>query len=82
MVGLLIDTPVFTSPRRQLIAQKTEAHRRITQEMHEQEYQHALLTVKMKIRENEGADMKEMMMDQIRQWLVVNVDNMHAFRVY
>ena len=54
----------------QLVAQKTEAHRRIVQEMHEQEYQHALLTVKMKIRENEGADMKEMMMDQIRQWLV------------
>ena len=38
--------------------------------MHEQEYQQALITIKDKIRENEGPDMKESMQDQIRQWFI------------
>ena len=54
----------------QAVALKTETQRRITQEMHEQEYQQALITVKDKIRETEGPDMKEVMMDQIRQWFI------------
>ena len=49
---------------------KTEGNRRVTQEHHEQEYQQALVTVKDKIRETEGPDMKETMMDQIRQWFI------------
>ncbi len=52
------------------MAFKTEGLRRVTQEMHEQEYQQALLTVKDKIRDTEGPDMKETMMDQIRQWFI------------
>ena len=52
------------------MAVKTEGTRRVTQEMHEQEYQQALVTVKDKIRESEGPDVKETMMDQIRQWFI------------
>ena len=52
------------------LAVKTEGARRVTQEMHEQEYQQALVTVKDKIRETEGPDIKETMMDQIRQWFI------------
>ena len=51
-------------------AVKTEADRRKTQELHEQEYQQSLITTKDKIRETEGPDMKETMMDQIRQWFI------------
>merc|ERR1712241_1348865 len=52
------------------LASKTEGQRRVTQEMHEQEYQQALITVKDKIRESEGPNIKETMMDQIRQWFI------------
>merc|ERR1712062_942594 len=38
--------------------------------MHEQEYQQALGTIKDKIKETEGPDMKETMQDQIRQWFI------------
>jgi len=63
--------PVLTSKNTpQALAGKTEGARRITQEMHEQEYQQALITVKDKIRETEGPDTKETMMDQIRQWFI------------
>ena len=55
-------------PQKQAV--KTEAARRVTQTMHENEYQQALETVKEKIRENEGQDMKEKMQDQIRQWFI------------
>jgi hypothetical protein len=54
----------------QAIAAKTEQKRRETQDIHEQEYMQALVTVKDKLREVEGPDMKETMMDQIRQWFI------------
>ena len=54
----------------QTLSFKTEANRQMTQEMHEQEYQQALVTVKEKIRDSEGPDMRETMMDQIRQWFI------------
>ena len=54
----------------QYLAKKTEEARRVTQEMHEQEYQQALVNIKEKIHETEGPDMKETMMDQIRQWFI------------
>jgi hypothetical protein len=47
-----------------------EGARRVTQEMHEQEYQQSLVTIKDKITETEGPDMKETMQDQIRQWFI------------
>ena len=37
---------------------------------HEHEYVQALDTIKHKIKETEGPDMKETMMDQIRQWFI------------
>ena len=51
-------------------AVRVEGARRVTQEMHEQEYQQALVTIKDKIAETEGPDMKETMQDQIRQWFI------------
>ncbi|CAH1783239.1 unnamed protein product [Owenia fusiformis] len=54
----------------QTLAAKTEGARRVTQDMHEQEYQQALITIKDKIRETEGPDVKESMQDQIRQWFI------------
>jgi len=54
----------------QTVAVRTEAERRKTQEVHEQEYQQALVNIKEKLRETEGPDMKETLMDQIRQWFI------------
>ena len=51
-------------------ASRTEVERRKTQEVHEQEYQSALISIKEKLRETEGPDMKETLMDQIRQWFI------------
>ena len=62
--------PVNLKSTPQSMSVKTEGARRVTQEMHEQEYQQALVTIKDKIRENEGPDMKETMQDQIRQWFI------------
>ena len=54
----------------QSAAARTETERRKTQEVHEQEYQQALVNIKDKLRETEGPDMKETLMDQIRQWFI------------
>jgi len=54
----------------QTLATRTEVERRKTQEAHEQEYQQALVNIKDKLRETEGPDMKETLMDQIRQWFI------------
>ena len=54
----------------QTISTRTEVERRKTQEVHEQEYQQALVSIKDKLRETEGPDMKETLMDQIRQWFI------------
>lgn len=51
-------------------AKKVEGIRHTTQDLHEQEYQQALITTKDKIRETEGPDMKENMQEQIRQWFI------------
>uniref|UniRef100_H2YYL1 IQ motif containing with AAA domain 1 n=1 Tax=Ciona savignyi TaxID=51511 RepID=H2YYL1_CIOSA len=47
-----------------------QVDRRITQEENEVEYQQALVTIKEKIRQVEGPDIKETMQDQIRQWFI------------
>ena len=54
----------------QTLSVKTESSRRLTQERNEQEYRQALVTIKEKIKRSEGPDMKETMMDQIRQWFI------------
>lgn len=63
-----LPTSIKNTP--QALALKTEATRRITQGNHENEYQQALGTIKEKIKETEGPDIKETMMDQIRQWFI------------
>jgi len=62
--------PVIPKLSAQTMANRTEAERRKTQEVHEQEYQQALVSIKDKLRETEGPDMKETLMDQIRQWFI------------
>jgi hypothetical protein len=54
----------------QTFATRTEEERRKTQDMYEQEFQQALVTIRDKILETEGPDLKETMMDQIRQWFI------------
>lgn len=49
---------------------RTEEDRRKTQDVHEQEYQQALVNIHDKLMETEGPDLKETMMDQIRQWFI------------
>lgn len=68
----MIPPPLPGNPKvtPQALSVKTEGARRTTQDMHETEYQQALVTIKEKIRDNEGPDMKETMQDQIRQWFI------------
>ena len=49
---------------------KRESERRVKQTNYEVEYQNALVQIKEKIKESEGPDIKESMMDQIRQWFI------------
>ena len=72
LLPLQISPPNPSNPKHtpQALAHSTETNRRVTQEIHEKEYQQALITIKDKIRESEGPDMKETMMDQIRQWFI------------
>ncbi len=67
-----IPPPQPSNPKHEAaaLAAAVEVERRVTQDTHEREYQQALVTIKEKIREIEGPDMKETMMDQIRQWFI------------
>ena len=47
-----------------------EKKRLTTQRQNEVEYEQALVTIKKKIEEVEGPDIKENMQDQIRQWFI------------
>jgi hypothetical protein len=49
---------------------KRESERRVKQTNYEVEFQNALVQIKEKIKESEGPDIKESMMDQIRQWFI------------
>lgn len=66
----------------QYIASKTEEERRHRQLKHEHEYVQALDAIKNKIKEMEGPDMKETMMDQIRQWFIECRDATGKFPEY
>jgi hypothetical protein len=52
------------------LALKRESERRVKQTNYEVEFQNALVQIKEKIKESEGPDIKESMMDQIRQWFI------------
>lgn len=62
--------PVNPKNTPEAIAAQTMDKRRATQELYEQEYQQTLITIKDRIRDNEGSDLKERMQDQIRQWFI------------
>jgi hypothetical protein len=51
-------------------ARKTEDRRRDLQKHNEVEFQQALVTIKEKLRQTEGPDIKERMQNQIRQWFL------------
>lgn len=57
-----------TSPT--TLAAAGELDRRRIQDLNEEEYQQALLAIPETIRETEGDDMKQMLIDQIRQWFL------------
>ncbi|KAK1173858.1 dynein regulatory complex protein 11 isoform X1 [Acipenser oxyrinchus oxyrinchus] len=63
-------------------ARSTEEHRQHRQAEHEREYQMALVSVKDKLREVEGPDMRETMKDQIRQWFIECHDLTGTFPEY
>ncbi len=49
---------------------KTEERRRDIQKHNEVEYSQALVTIKEKLKQTEGPDIKERMQNQIRQWFL------------
>merc|ERR1712147_438426 len=50
-----------------------DARRKVQQE-NEREYQKALVTIKEKLKDVEGPEMRESMQDQIRQWFIESRD--------
>jgi IQ and AAA domain-containing protein len=54
----------------QYAARKTEERRRDIVKHNEKEYQQALISIKEKVRVQEGPDIKERMISQIRQWFL------------
>ena len=57
------DSPMYDSEQQM-------EKRRIVQQENEREYQKALVTIKDKLREAEGPEMRERLQDQIRQWFI------------
>lgn len=51
-------------------ARKTEEKRRDIVKHNEKEFQQALVSIKERLRQTEGPDMKERMISQIRQWFL------------
>jgi IQ and AAA domain-containing protein len=51
-------------------SKKTEERRREIVKHNEKEYEQALVSLKERVREVEGPDMKERMINQIRQWFL------------
>lgn len=63
--------PDFQKPTAiQLQTQKMQQQRQVVQEVHEVEYQQALVTIKEQLHSVEGPDIKESLREQIRQWFV------------
>ncbi|KAJ8301907.1 hypothetical protein KUTeg_020894 [Tegillarca granosa] len=69
-IGMAPPPPAGTKNTAQAMSVKIESQRRLTQRNNEEQYQQALITIKDKIQETEGPDIKETMMDQIRQWFI------------
>eukprot|EP00111_Clytia_hemisphaerica_P004244 TCONS_00012119-protein len=69
------DTPMYK-------ADQQMEKRRIIQQENEREYQKALVTIKEKLREVEGPEMRERLQDQIRQWFIECRDATGKFPEY
>jgi hypothetical protein len=84
LVFLGMALPVVKSQRHTAVhlTRKTEEKRHGTQEQYEKEYIEALDTVKQRLEETEGPDMKEQMQDQIRQWFIETRDATGKFPDY
>ncbi|KAF4072664.1 hypothetical protein AMELA_G00265580 [Ameiurus melas] len=65
-----------------LAEDREKAARKKKQEEHEEDYQKALNSIYMNLRETEGPDMTEMMKDQIRQWFTEYHDATGSFPEY
>uniref|UniRef100_A0A8D0E7B9 IQ motif containing with AAA domain 1 n=1 Tax=Salvator merianae TaxID=96440 RepID=A0A8D0E7B9_SALMN len=67
----MIPPPHFQRPSPSLIrAQKVDSLRCEIQEKHELDFQKALVSIKERVKEIEGPDIKESLQDQIRQWFI------------
>ncbi|XP_069790497.1 dynein regulatory complex protein 11-like isoform X2 [Narcine bancroftii] len=63
--------PHFQKPSStELQTQKRYQQRQVVQEVHEVEYQEALVTIKEQVRSVEGPDIQDTLQDQIRQWFI------------
>ena len=58
------------------------ARRKIIQAQNKDEYDEALVAIRRKIYDDEGVDMREQMMDKIRQWFVAFREQNEAFPDY
>ncbi|XP_061463641.1 dynein regulatory complex protein 11 isoform X2 [Rhineura floridana] len=66
-----IPPPYFQKPSISLLrAQKVDNLRCEIQEKHELDFQKALVSIKERVKEIEGPDIKESLQDQIRQWFI------------
>ncbi|XP_067844026.1 dynein regulatory complex protein 11 [Heptranchias perlo] len=67
----MVPPPNFQKPSSaQLQAQKIDLQRNVVQEVHEVEYQQALISIKEQVRVVEGPDIKDTLQKQIRQWII------------
>jgi hypothetical protein len=57
-------------PHPQVREAEIKARRKLIQAQHEQEYRDSLVTQKQVVYDTEGPDMKEEMMDQLRDWYI------------
>uniref|UniRef100_G1KYI0 IQ motif containing with AAA domain 1 n=1 Tax=Anolis carolinensis TaxID=28377 RepID=G1KYI0_ANOCA len=72
MIFLGMTQPLhFHKPSPSLLrAQKVDNLRCEIQDKHESDFQEALVTIKERVKEVEGPDIKESLQDQIRQWFI------------
>lgn len=60
-------------------AEQQMDQRRVVQLENEREYQKALVSVKEKLRDVEGPEMREKLQDQVRQWFIECRDSTGMF---
>ncbi|XP_075925316.1 dynein regulatory complex protein 11-like isoform X2 [Petromyzon marinus] len=81
-LGMTLPSNLPKKSLAQVNAEKVESLRRLTQDEHETEYQQGIVSIKQKLLEVEGPDMKEAMQEQIRQWFIECRDATGKFPEY